>query len=198
MAKSVAITTSLPRPILSLCTALAETEKHRCGFLLVDECRYYVDVISRRTTSSCSSVTLDNILRQDVKPSPSRVDRFNLSLTIASSVIQLLQSPWIPTKLVKGDILFLEDTTNAECYLLNEPQVVKKFCPGLEEDPSSPDPKVRSRHSGALEQLGMMLLELCFGDVLERLPYRQKWSVGNTEKENAGYGFWRQRNGMPT
>ena len=188
-AKSITFATSVPRPILSLCTALVDTEKHHCGFLLGDEHRYYVDVISRRTASSCSSITLENILRRDVKPQPSRLDRFNLSLTIASSVIQLLQSPWIPTKLMKGDILFLEDTTNPEGYLLNEPQVVKQFYPGSEEDSPSPESKVRSRHSVALEQLGMILLELCFGDVLERQPYRQRWPVGNTEMEKAGYDF---------
>lgn len=46
MAKSVTITTSVPRLILSLCTALADMGEYRYRFLLVDECRYYVDVIS--------------------------------------------------------------------------------------------------------------------------------------------------------
>lgn len=36
------------------------------------------------------------------------------SLIIALSDIYLLLPPWILTELIKGDILFLEDTTNPE------------------------------------------------------------------------------------
>lgn len=189
MEKSLTITASIPPSVPSLCTALEDAGKNPCGFAFGDECRYFVEVISRRTEPSCSSVTLENILRRDITPQPSRVDRFQLSLTLASSIIQLLQSPWIPRKLVKGDILFTEDTTNSKGPLLSQPQVVKTFhtCPA--EDPSPPDSKMRSQHSGALEQLGMLLLELCFGDVLERQPCRTRWPAGDTEMEKAGYDF---------
>lgn len=189
MAKSITITASVPRPISSLCAALSETERSHCGFLLEEECRYYVDVISRRTASSYPSVTLESILKRDVTPQPSRVERFTLSLILASSVIQLLQSPWIPSKLVKSDIHFPKDAANPEAYLLGQPQVIKNFLPGSEEDSSFTESKVSSRHGGALEQLGTILLELCFGDTLERQSCRRRWPAGNTETERAGYDF---------
>lgn len=88
---------------------------------------------------------------------------------------------------MKGDILFLKDTTKREGYLLNEPQVVKKSCAGIEEDLSFSNSQVRSRHSGVLEQLDIIVLELCFSNVLERQPYRQRWPVGNTETKKAEY-----------
>jgi len=136
-------------------------------------------------------VTLGNILRREVSPPPSRAQRYALSLILASSFLQLLESPWLPRTLEKSDVLFLGDGGNPNVYLLDRPQVVKNFAPKPDEESLSLNSDSgRSRtYADALKQLGIILLELCFGDTLEQQPYRKKWPAGETETEKAGYDF---------
>lgn len=136
-------------------------------------------------------MTLENILRREVSPPPSRAQRYALSLTLASSFLQLLESPWLPRTLEKSDVLFLGDESNTKVYFLDRPQVVKNFAPKPDEVLLSLDSDSgRSRtYADALKQLGIILLELCFGDTLEQQPYRKKWPTGETETEKAGYDF---------
>jgi len=62
---------------------------------------------------------------------------------------------------------------------------VKDLAPKLDEQASQRD----QAYADALDQLGIILLELCFSETLEQQQFRKKWSAGNTDKEKAGFDF---------
>jgi hypothetical protein len=126
-------------------------------------------------------VTLDDILRGNV-PAPTRTQRYTLALIVASSFLQLLDSPWFPSYVRKTDILFLRDVDNANIFLLDEPHV--------SHDVSSVDDSdkpLNANVADSLDALGIMLLELCFGRILEEHPCRTSWPAGGNLKEIAIY-----------
>ena len=132
------------------------------------------------------SVTLDRILGAF----PTRAERFALSLAIASSFMQLLESPWLPTFSGKTNVVFLEDTNNPSDHVFGWPHVSREFdrfsCSTPETTIGMPTPcgKRSSNHfTKSLDRLGILLLELCFGSSLEDQEHRKRWPEGNNAEE---------------
>ncbi|KAK3949861.1 hypothetical protein QBC32DRAFT_399900 [Pseudoneurospora amorphoporcata] len=123
-------------------------------------------------------ITLQDIIEGDLFATlqDKRKLRFSIALTIASSFLQLLESPWLPTAITKTDIIFLVDPNPSgdilsedEPAFLNEPYVQRLF---VGKSPSRK--KETARISDALDQLGTILVELGFG---KRLQDQRYWRV---------------------
>ncbi|KAI0114256.1 hypothetical protein F4776DRAFT_330154 [Hypoxylon sp. NC0597] len=185
-------------PILSLCTSLDQVGDDCCGYLTEEDCRYYVYRVSQQQTENFDSVTIDQILRREVSPPPSRRQRYALSFILASSFLQLLNTPWLPESWRKSDIVFISDEKNPSVFLLDQPHLKRDFMVSStpqddQQSPSSP-PTTINQNRGAktfrsLELLGIVLLELCFGQLLEDQPCRKRWPSGDDETQKYAFDF---------
>ncbi|KAK3370388.1 hypothetical protein B0H63DRAFT_486905 [Podospora didyma] len=183
---------SLSQQISNLCASLRLPEGSCCGYLTEDDCRYYVYTISRQSADQLPSVSLDQILRGEVYPPPTRTQRYALSLIMASSFVQLLDSPWLPaTSFKKTEVHFLSDAKDANLFLLDQPHINRDF----QLDGGSPSEQVfnNAPFTDALDHLGIMLLELCFGRILEDQACRKRWPAGGNGKEKAVFDIMAAR-----
>ncbi|KAK3681760.1 hypothetical protein B0T22DRAFT_523034 [Podospora appendiculata] len=169
------------RLISDLCMALepCRPEGSCCGYLSEEDTRYYVYTVSNQTSASLTSVTLDRILRGDVYPQPSRTQRYALALIMAS----------------KSEVVFLKDHSAAEpnVFLLDKPHIHRSLTCKKHNQPPAENAVKASRFADSLDQLGILLLKLCFGTTLEEQPCRKQWPVGTSETERAVFNVMAAR-----
>lgn len=167
-------------PITSLCLSLDQTDGVCCGYLPQDDCQYLVYKDPDMPVSSPNSITLDQLLRKQGLPMPKRRQRFALAWILSSSFLQLLESPWLAASWQKTDIVFYQDARQPGRYALDQPHLNHRLALREESGPlTERDRRMQLSHS--LEMLGIVLLELCFGELLEEQPYR-------TQHPSTGYG----------
>lgn len=128
------------------------------------------------------SISLAEILRGEISPPPSRTQRYIISLILASSFLQLLESLWVPTSFKKIDISFLSDPNCPNVFVLDQPHVTRHLSVAAANAAEETVP-----FTDALDHLGIILLELCFGRTLEEQPYRKRWPAGGDEREKSGF-----------
>ncbi|EGO58564.1 hypothetical protein NEUTE1DRAFT_144828 [Neurospora tetrasperma FGSC 2508] len=172
-----------------LCTALEtpqvsseipDEQESSYGYLVSKDIAYHIyDVPYYRPTQHHIAITLQDIIDADLFQNLERRQRFSLALTIASSFVQLLGSPWLPTTTItKTGIIFLVDPNSTahllaedEPAFLNEPYVQHPFVgknPSHKHGPHMPK-------GTSFDQLGIILLELCFGKRLRDQPCRRRY-----------------------
>ncbi|KAL7934081.1 hypothetical protein V8C35DRAFT_303157 [Trichoderma chlorosporum] len=168
--------------ITNLCSSFGKPDRYY-GYLTGDDCRYYIYDISLRDAKALPSVTLDEILRGR-HPLFTRSKRYDLSLVIASTYLQLLDSPWLLKSPKRADIIFLHSSDDRVEF--DQPHINQNFKSSLKQSKGS---TVNSYFSfaEALDHLGIMLLELCFGQIIEEQPYRRGLPAGQSEKEKTGF-----------
>ncbi|KAF3076131.1 hypothetical protein CFAM422_001132 [Trichoderma lentiforme] len=169
--------------ISNLCNDLNQSDGSCCGYLPTDEqdCRYFVYTVSSQRRSSITSISLDHILGGDVSPPPTRRQRYAISLALASSFLQLLETPWLTSSFRREDIMFFSDPTNTRIFLLDQPHIARGLAASSSTD------RLTTSLAQALDQLGILLLELCFGKLLTDQPLRKAWHTGETEEERARF-----------
>ena len=98
----------------------------------------------------------------------SRVDRFELALTISYSVLQLSETPWLEKGPTKDNILLLPDNGKG---FKRRASVVNDYSPTGSTEAQTHNPKSHPAlyHNEALFALGILLIELCLGRPLELL-----------------------------
>lgn len=143
------------------------------------------------------SVTLSQILNGEVRLSFTRKAIYTIAFIIASSFLQLLDSPWLPSTASsrafdKLSIVFLADPSNPNIYLLNRPQISRMLKELASNDDSSTvqsrvAPQRSADFSAPLARLGITLLELCFRSPLERQHCRMGWPPGSNDREMEGF-----------
>lgn len=170
---------SIHQPITNLCKDLQRLVGDCCDYLSIngDDCRYSVHVVSSQRRDCITSITLDHILRGNVYPPPTRRQRYTISLVLASSFLQLAETPWLTSAFRREDITFLSDPTNTSVFLLDQPHIARSF----HTAPSTNETTTNLTQS--LDQLGILLLELCFGKMLSDHPLRKAWPGGEDEKQ---------------
>lgn len=204
---SPAITLQLPakdpatakiEPIKSLCQSLCGSHTDYRGYLnLPDEDkRYHVYSVAHHVTMP-RSVTLAQILNGEVRPPLTRKGSYTVALIIASSFLQLLDSPWLPSATSsrafdKLSIVFLADPSDPNVFLLNRPQISRMFrelAPKNNSSSIQPSsaPQRLADVSVPLARLGITLLELCFRSPLERQHWRTLYGPGASDNEREGF-----------
>lgn len=177
-------TTTTTQIIQSLCAALetpassANLGDPSYGYFIKDGMSYHIyDIPYSQPTEPHTLVTLQSIIDDRAAfHSLQRKQRYSIALTIASSFVQLLNSPWLPTTLAKTDIIFIRDS-NTYTYL-DEPYVQRPVVPPGTKTAGSPEQTEPVTTSQALDQLGIILLELCFGKRLRDQKCRQDYEKG--------------------
>lgn len=107
---------------------------------------------------------------------PSRRQRYLIALLIASSIAQLQYTPWLPQGLTRSNILFYsflsDDGGRKDQH--RKPFIRTGFSHAASEG---------STAAWSVQLLGIMLLELCFGQRLEDHPSRPKYTAATPEEE---------------
>ncbi|KAF6839610.1 hypothetical protein CPLU01_01747 [Colletotrichum plurivorum] len=163
---------------------IASRGPHRTSQVGLKDCRFLIFRDFDADDTGLEIVTLDQVLGGDAGFRPSRQERYSLALVLASSVLQLLDTPWLPEPLKKTEVVFLADSAGR--FHLDQPQVSRSFAQ-ITAGPAE------SSISQSLDHLGVVLLELCFGDVLENQPHRKNWRAGDNDMERAAFDLMAAR-----
>ncbi|KAF9769108.1 hypothetical protein IL306_013522 [Fusarium sp. DS 682] len=173
----------IPQP-LNLCTALKTARKTRpvCyGHLVDKECterHYQVYPIGTAYNSDESSiVSLDDILRGDkgFRPLVLLTERVQLALAIASNVLQLSKTPWLPEDLTRTNIQFFKRNKGLSYeypFLLRTIPGGSRVC--LKGNASARRPICNTLTNPTLFALGILLLEIILGSSFEQLQSSEK------------------------
>lgn len=152
--------------ISDLCSTLSVHCNDCFGFLDEDDHRFEICPGSKLSMkSSCSATTLAKAL-QDPK-ALTRRKRYSLALVLASSYLQLSSTPWLDPSLAKDNIIFLEDRIRSGSLMSGHPYV--------RGDTST----VSVTPTDGLPNLGIRLLELCFGTPIENCEFRRQFPAGD-------------------
>lgn len=158
---------SLPE-ITDLCADLTKLgpDDNELGILGKSSKGYTVSFPRKKSyvKSDLRHFTLDEILRSKLKNDFSRRQRYTVALAIASSYVQLQATPWIWTQWDKRSIYLLYDSS--EEAFLEQPRIARNISKQL---PASP-----GRLDRSIVALGIMLLELAFGEAVEENRFRLK------------------------
>lgn len=142
---------------------------------------YMLDECGRRHTFRCgafgikhddsTNVRLADMLRKNSAARLSRPDRLRLAAVLASSTLQLYETPW----------LYGFDKSNITCIVdadkLNSlyPFLVKEFSTPSSADVTQTTSSSTSNSKETLLRLGILLLELCYGEALEDQEFRNNY-----------------------
>lgn len=121
-------------PVSSLCTVLKQLHgcaEHFHGYISEDDHKFLVYTSKCYGGGPVSPATLDYLLSQSNEPRLKRVKRYKISLALASSVLQLLDSPWMPESFTfcKRDIVFVPDADDPQSLVLDRPYIKKDLIP---------------------------------------------------------------------
>lgn len=177
---------SMTSEILNICTSFEPSGRLCYGYLTYQNCRYYVYNIYPYSANIMPSVTLDQILQGEIHPLFTRSQRYTLSLIIASTYLQLLESPWLPPSPKRADFLFPKGSSDATLVEIDQPHISQNFRLMNNQNTLSAS-KNNFHFAEALDHLGILLLELCFGQILEDQPWRKRLPAGENKIEKAGY-----------
>lgn len=170
--------------IKSLCSSLSgvRTPCHCLGYMQDDDIRYYFysdDFNGPRI----SEVQLSQILRGEVQPPLTRRQRYRLALTLASSFVQLKDSPWMRASWGKECVYFARGESDHALFL-DSPYMTHNFNPSM-PTALKEGQKVGQDIVSGIICLGVILLELCFGSAIEHHPSRTKFPPGDEQTKAA-------------
>ncbi|OCL13570.1 hypothetical protein AOQ84DRAFT_414346 [Glonium stellatum] len=110
-----------------------------------------------------------------------RQHRFKIALHIASALLQIHMTPWLPTGWSKRDLYFLADSHTVHS---DHPYVRQTFAsktirsPAQTKNSLKDDPSLRSKEEdtrASLFTVGVILLELIFGQNIESCSFRKDY-----------------------
>lgn len=167
----------LPQPsiieITNLCERIAccSSELSQYGSLLGGLNQYLVQPLSKADSELPRKITLESLLSGESGHTLDRQERLHIALILASSYIQLHPTPWLKSKWSKKDIFFFYGSGSLGNICTNKPYISR--------DLSDTVPDLQTDNSGgfsctttiafqdSIRNLGIMLLELCFGKAIE-------------------------------
>jgi hypothetical protein len=170
--------------ITNLCSTIAgcssDLPKYGC---LKDEARQYlIEPLCCANKEPQKYVTLDTLLSKSSPISLSRRQRFQVALILASSHIQLHPTPWLKSKWSKRDVLFLYDTEDSTKIGSDQPYISRSLSKSLQQ--SGRNIVISTdiySFQDSIRNLGIMLLELCFGTAIEDHKLRQNINTSDEQ-----------------
>ncbi|KAG7006556.1 hypothetical protein G7Y79_00014g037310 [Physcia stellaris] len=174
-------TSKSPEAIADLCTLFRKSSSSHdtIGFLMdeKDEShKHYLYWTRPKISVQNHPRSLDDVFTSaNTGASPlslSRIERLEVSVTLASSVLQLYGTSWLSSDWTSRDILLHFEPIHGSDPSYMYPYLSWRQC--LPEGDSSPDiqPRTKSNHfirSEILFALGLTLVELCFGKTLQSM-----------------------------
>lgn len=172
-----------PPKITDLCTKItscsADLPKYGC--LKGDELRYLVQPIDKAATEPQQYITLDALLSASSSNTFTRRQRLQVAVILASSHIQLHPTPWLKSKWSKKDILFLYDPKDCTKLCVDHPYIsrsLSKLRPHSSPTVATPASNMHI-FQDSIRNLGIILLELCFGTAVEDHKLRQSTNASD-------------------
>lgn len=117
-------------------------------------------------------VSLEDLLSGTVCGRLSRQQRYRLALTLASSLLQLQTTPWLSGKMNKRNIFFYRHGIKV---IVEHPYIKHSFQSSKDVDMASSSTVDRLAVRNSLSNLGILLLELCFGQTIETQELRKPY-----------------------
>ncbi|KAK1093016.1 hypothetical protein LTR48_003192 [Friedmanniomyces endolithicus] len=117
-------------------------------------------LVAGATSGPDAGTTLADTLKPNFRPRLTRVQRYGIALTLASSHLQLHSTPWLHEQWTAENVHFPLTDDNGALTLHGEPYVLTQF-----EAANNKPPTGQSDQS--FSTLGIVLLELCFGTRFE-------------------------------
>jgi hypothetical protein len=156
----------------SLCSTLRtpDLDLDYLGYLSDDEHQQHEFRILKDATSSTRALeatSLESLLANKGKMSLSRQKRYKIASILASSLLQLQNTPWLAESLEKKNILFYRKGSDV---FVEEPFINHSFSSTKVRQDDAP----RTLPRKTLSSLGILLLELCFGDAIENQTEMRK------------------------
>lgn len=146
------------------------------GYLADDEQRFHELVRAQQSiqTHPMSTISLETLLKHN-EGGFSRQQRHKIASVVASSMLQLQTTPWLPQKFGKQDILFYkqDSTIHFDYPFIRHSFTSSKSLQSESIHSASPTARFLARDS--LSNLGIMLLEICYGQSIEDQPIRTKY-----------------------
>ncbi|CAO2648283.1 Nn.00g075500.m01.CDS01 [Neocucurbitaria sp. VM-36] len=166
---------------VQLCQVLSGEAGNDCmGLIRHDAEMYHLHPFTKRKRSAkIVSLSLDQILSTDFEGHLTRRQRYSVALLLASSVAQLRFTPWLRNGLTKNDILFFPCEHDDCTVPYHEPFIRQGFLFDYSETDND-NTKDYNFYS-----LGILLLELCFGQRLEDHALRRRYPAGTGESSEA-------------
>jgi hypothetical protein len=135
-------------------------------------------------TASCEVVTLNELLDKPpvVNGRPAKLskkERYSLAVILASSALQLNNTPWFPDQFGAKDIQFHRTSTGPRLIDIDHPYVTSKLVEISKDALSSPKPRGFHNKNTVLLALAVALLELYFGVSAEK---HQEFEHGHAEQ----------------
>jgi hypothetical protein len=169
---------SLPRSvpaseIQDLCKALATLGMGAvCIGLLTDQRlgQSYQVMSQPRQKIVASEITLRDVLQPQYRPRIPRSMRFQLALKVSSSHLKLQSTPWATRQWEARDVQFPKLGSGGGQVLFEDPYISIDFKEDLVRTRNAMNARVMPR---SFTSLGIMLLELLFGEPLEEHEF---WS----------------------
>ncbi|CAG7564734.1 unnamed protein product [Fusarium equiseti] len=157
----------------ALCSSILCNHPHDVSLELSSRFIEVGTSIGTTVNSDCwSVVTLDDILEgtEGVRPLVSLAEKVRLVLAIASSVLQLSKTPWLPEALARNNIHFFR---RDDTFSYKQPFLLRSF----QATPVQPLSTTQQRYldNPTLFALGILLLEIILRQSFEQLgsPFEQ-------------------------
>ena len=152
--------------ITNLCVTIAtcSPELPPYGCLRLESRQYQVKPLCKAQNQPQYYVTLESLLSTSPPITISRRQRYHIALILASSHVQLHPTPWLGSRWSKKDVLFLRDNKDPATISIEQPYISRPVF-------RSPNTTVNKNNThtfqDSIRNLGIMLLELCFGSAIE-------------------------------
>ena len=161
--------------ITDLCSTIASMQSScsQLGCLRGLDHQYHIYPLPEEEgplSTAIETITLESLLSKTSPIRLSRRQRYSIALKLASSHLQLHDSPWLGPQWSKKDILF--HTQNGNIILTEHPYISKSF---LSETAPTPQSSAYVLADHGMSALGILLLELCFGMPLEDHEIRRNF-----------------------
>lgn len=123
-----------------------------------------------------SYISLETLLTNEDVTSFTRQQRYKIACTLASSLLQLQTTPWFTEKIEKKNVLFYKEDSK---IFFDYPFVRHSF-PSVKsyQNPTGftdKPPATRFVTRNSISNLGIILLELCFGQAIEQQKFRKAY-----------------------
>ncbi|TVY18081.1 hypothetical protein LARI1_G003501 [Lachnellula arida] len=173
-----------------LCSSLkvSDADTECLGYLSDDE--HQKHEVRWIQESACKSqgreeISLEKLLSSDGHLKLSRQKRYKIASIIASSLLQLQATPWLSENLEKKQILFYYQGSDV---FVDEPYISHDFA-AITTQPPKPSPAPRVLPRKTLSSLGILLLELCFGEPIESQTELRKGHLSSDGKALEGTDY---------
>ncbi|CZR68674.1 uncharacterized protein PAC_18573 [Phialocephala subalpina] len=167
--------------IKDLCSRLCVLDaKLACLGYLADEDDHFHELVpiqkSMEVPSNVVCISLETLLKDGQATTFNRQQRHKIASVLASSLLQLQTTPWLAQTFGKQDILFYK---HGSTILFDYPFVRHSFASNksnaIPPVAGQGSPAVRFIARDSLNNLGIILLEICYGQAIEDQPFRKRY-----------------------